>query len=192
MSTTADILQERKATLGFWIYLMTDCLIFGSLFTTYIVLRHGTASGPTSKEIFDLGFVFIETVILLTSSFLCGLAIVALRQKQQKVALALLVATGLLGFAFLFMELTEFWHLVVDDASWRTSGFLTAFFVLVGTHGLHIFIGLIWLTVLIYLLSKRGITPHTVRKALLFSLFWHFLDVIWIFIFTIVYLMGVI
>lgn len=170
---------------------MTDCLIFASLFTTYVLLKPGSAGGQTSKDIFDLGFVFVETILLLTSSFLCGLAVVAIHKRKSVATIGLLIATGLLGFAFLFMELTEFYHLVSEDASWRTSAFLSSFFVLVGTHGLHILFGLIWLTVLLYLLSSRGINEDTQRKALLFALFWHFLDVVWIFIFSVVYLMGV-
>ncbi len=183
--------HQSRTLLGFWIYLMTDCLIFATLFVTYILLKPGYASGPASKDIFDLGFVFVETILLLTSSFLCGLALVAIHKKQLGVTMGLLIATGLLGFAFLFMELTEFYQLVSEDATWRTSAFLTSFFVLVGTHGIHILFGLIWLTVILYLLSTQGINENTQRKTILFSLFWHFLDVVWIFIFSIVYLMGV-
>lgn len=170
---------------------MTDCLIFASLFTTYVLLRPGTANGPVSKDIFDLGFVFIETILLLTSSFLCGLALVAIHKKQLATTIGLLIATGLLGFAFLFMEVTEFTQLVSEGASWRASAFLSSFFVLVGAHGIHILFGLVWLTLILYLLSTRGINENTIRKTLLLALFWHFLDVVWIFIFSIVYLMGV-
>lgn len=179
-----------KTMLGFWIYLMTDCLIFGSLFATYAILHNNTHGGPSSKDLFDLRFVLVETLLLLTSSFACGLALIALHQKQLRLLIVGLTITGLLGFGFLFMEMSEFSSLVHEGYSWRTSGFLTSFFVLVGTHGFHILIGLLWLTVILYLLSKRGITSSVSRKILLFSLFWHFLDVIWIFIFTIVYLLG--
>lgn len=186
------IIADDKVTFGFWLYLMTDCLIFASLFAVYVVQHTATAGGPTSGDLFDLPFVLGETLLLLTSSFVCGLMIIAAQAKLKVWVIAGLVATGLLGASFLIMELSEFTHLINEGYSWQRSGFLTAFFTLVGTHGLHITIGLLWLIVMIWRVAKVGITPATTRKLTLFSLFWHFLDVIWIFIFTIVYMIGVI
>ncbi len=170
---------------------MTDCLIFASLFAVYVVQRSATAGGPTSNELFDLPFVLAETLLLLTSSFICGLMLIAAQVKNRRLVIAGLVVTGILGAAFLAMEFTEFYHLINEGNSWQRSGFLTAFFALVATHGLHIMVGMLWLIVMIFRVIKVGITPATSRKLTLFSLFWHFLDVIWIFIFTIVYLIGV-
>ncbi len=183
--------HENRAMFGFWTYLMTDLVLFASLFATYVVLRHNTAGGPTEAEIFSLPFVFVETMLLLTSSFVCGLAILAMRGGMKKRTLILLGITFLLGASFLAMEIYEFNHLIHEGYSWEVSGFLSAFFTLVGTHGLHIFFGLLWLSVLMVLVYRRGFTAHTQRGLSLFGLFWHFLDIVWIFIFTIVYLMGV-
>jgi len=191
MSATYKEHDDSKVTLGFWIYLMTDCILFASLFATYIVLREGTYGGPSGADLFDMPFVLAETLILLTSSFACGLAIVAARQRKRLVTLALLAVTFLLGLVFLILELTEFQQLVVDGHSWQASAFLSAFFTLVGTHGLHISVGLLWLLVVSWQIISRGFTDNVLRRLTLFSLFWHFLDIIWIFIFTIVYLMGV-
>lgn len=184
--------QARQGTtsLGFWIYLMTDCLLFGSLFATYAVLRSGTADGPSGSELFDMPFVLVETLILLTSSFICGLLILAARNNRPKLVIGGLVATGVLGLSFLALELYEFANLVHEGYSWQVSAFLSAFFTLVGTHGLHIAVGLIWLCVMIWQVYRIGLTRNVTRRLVLFSLFWHFLDVIWIFIFTFVYLLG--
>lgn len=178
-------------TLGFWIYLMTDCLLFATLFATYVILRANTYGGPAGKDIFTMPTVLIETLLLLTSSFTCGLAIVMSKVKARRAMLIFLALTFVCGAAFLGLELHEFAGLVADGHSWKESGFLTAFFTLVGTHGLHITVGLIWLIVMVWQLVKKGPTPNVLRRLTLFSMFWHFLDVIWIFIFTIVYLMGV-
>lgn len=180
-----------KVILGFWLYLMTDCVLFASLFAAYAVLRVGTAGGPTSQEIFDIWFVLGETLILLTSSFTCGLAILAAQHKNAKQVMIWLAVTALLGAAFLGMELSEFAHLASEGDSWQRSGFLSAFYTLVGTHGLHITAGLIWILTMIYLISQRGLKPAMLRKLTMLGIFWHFLDVIWIFIFTIVYMIGV-
>ncbi|MBA3957117.1 MAG: cytochrome o ubiquinol oxidase subunit III [Parachlamydiaceae bacterium] len=181
-----------KTYLGFWIYLMTDCLLFASLFTTYAVLHNSTFGGPSSRDLFDLTTAFTETMILLVSSVTCGLAVLAsLKNKTTQVIIWLLV-TFLLGISFLAMELTEFSHMVQEGHSWKQSAFLSAFFTLVGTHGLHVAIGLIWLLVTVAQIYFSKITADTFRRLVLFSLFWHFLDVIWIFIFSFVYLLGVI
>jgi len=183
--------STSKTTLGFWIYLMTDCVLFATLFAAYVVLRDSTFGGPSARELFDMPFVLTETLLLLASSFTCGLAMLAIRQANRTQVLGWLVATFVLGATFLAMELSEFAHLVNEGNGWQRSGFLTAFFTLVGTHGLHIATGLLWMGVLGVQLARRGFTAGVVRRLTLFSLFWHFLDVVWIFIFTIVYLMGV-
>lgn len=188
-----DIAQETysKTVFGFWAYLMTDCVLFATLFATYAVLHQNLNGGPSAKEIFSLPFALTETLILLSSSFTCGLAYLV-AQVQEKFKLILWLAiTFLLGLAFLAMELTEFSGLVHEGNSWQRSAFLSSFFTLVGTHGAHITCGLVWMIVLIGQVLFRGITPTAWRRITCFSLFWHFLDVIWIFIFSIVYLMGV-
>jgi len=183
--------SQDKSQLGFWIYLMTDCVLFASLFATYAVLRHNTYGGPSAHELFRPGYALIETLLLLTSSFTCGLMTIAVRQGKRQLVVMLLIITGLLGLVFLGMEISEFHKLAVDGDSWRRSGFLSAFFTLVGTHGLHILSGLLWLTVLLWNSARRGLTTVTSKRLLLFSLFWHFLDLVWIFIFTFVYMLGV-
>lgn len=180
-----------KLTLGFWIYLMTDCVLFASLFATFAVLRNNTFGGPTGSSLFSLPYVLIETLVLLASSYSCGLAIVTARTGRKQAMLGLFAITCVLGLVFLGMELSEFHKLIADGNSWTRSGFLSAYFTLVGTHGLHIFIGLLWIVVLLARVLKSGLTHISLRRLTLFSMFWHFLDLIWIFIFTIVYLIGV-
>jgi cytochrome o ubiquinol oxidase subunit 3 len=190
VTTSAIHTDDSKTTLGFWIYLMTDCMLFAALFATFIILRGNVFGGPAESELYHMPFVLAETLILLTSSFTCGLAMMSLHQKQTRRVITLLGATFVLGIAFLTLELNEFSDLIREGHSFTASASLSAFFTLVGTHGLHITIGLIWLVVLFWQLLNRGITRSTARRLTLFSMFWHFLDVIWIFIFTIVYLMG--
>lgn len=193
--TTAVLAEERRATdsrtvFGFWVYLTTDCVLFASLFAVFAVLRGNTFGGPGGKELFDLPYVLAETLILLTSSFTCGLAMLAAHRRQKAAVITLFALTFLLGAAFLGLELSEFRHLAIEGSSWQRSGFLSSYFTLVGTHGLHITVGLLWLVVLMVQLAKKGFGANGLRRLTLFSLFWHFLDVIWIFIFTIVYLLG--
>ena len=183
--------QEQKTGLGFWLYLMTDCMLFATLFVTFVVLRNNIATGPSGHDIFQLPLVLVETLILLTSSFTCGLAILAMKQRRTKVMILLLGVTYALGVAFLAIELHEFSSLVAEGHSWQQSAFLSGFFTLVGTHGAHILTGLVWLVILVCVLVKRGLSEKLSRQFVLFSLFWHFLDLVWIFIFTIVYLLGV-
>jgi cytochrome o ubiquinol oxidase subunit 3 len=182
---------ESKTLFGFWVYLMTDCILFASLFATFTVLRGNVNGGPTGHEIFNLPYVLAETMILLTSSFTSGLAILSARSGNKKATLALFGVTFLLGAAFLGLELHEFANLVHDGHSWRHSAFLSSFFTLVATHGLHITAGLIWMAVMMVRTLKQGLTKNSLRRLTLLSMFWHFLDVVWIFIFTIVYLLGV-
>lgn len=184
--------SNSKVLFGFWLYLMTDCVLFASLFATFAVLRTGTYGGPTGQDLFNLPYILIETLALLTSSFTCGLAILAARRGARQQTLAWLLVTFLLGLLFLVLEVTEFRHLVVDGNGWRRSGFLSGYFTLVGTHGLHITVGLTWIAALFLKLLKSGLTEPAQRKLLMMSLFWHFLDLVWIFIFTMVYLFGVI
>ena len=181
--------QEKK-TLGFWIYLMTDCLLFATLFATFAVLRTATAGGPGGSELFDLNFVLLETMILLTSSFTVGLAILGSTRGYKKQTLFWLVITFALGAAFLALEISEFNHLVAEGYGWDRSAFLSAFFTLVATHGLHIVVGLLWLAVMIFRLWRFKFKKTDINRLALFGLFWHFLDVVWIFVFTIVYLIG--
>lgn len=180
----------EKKTLGFWIYLMTDIVLFAGLFATFAVLRNGTAGGPSGAELFDLPFVLLETMILLTSSFTIGLAILGSSRGLKKQTLFWLIMTFALGAAFLALELSEFSHLVAEGNSWQRSAFLSSFFTLVGTHGLHIMVGLLWLFVMIVRLWRFKFKQSDINRLALFGLFWHFLDVIWIFVFSIVYLIG--
>ncbi|MCE2982942.1 MAG: cytochrome o ubiquinol oxidase subunit III [Parachlamydia sp.] len=180
-----------RTLLGFWLYLMSDCLLFGALFATYAVLHHETFGGPTSKDIFDLTLAFHETLILLCSSLFCGFSVLAALHERRKLTLLWLGMTFLLGAWFIFLELNEFAGLIYEGYSWETSAFLSSFFTLVGTHGLHVISGLLWASVMIGQIVYQGINSETFRRLTLFSLFWHFLDLIWIFIFTFVYLIGV-
>lgn len=181
----------HRTTIGFWGYLMTDCMVFASLFATYVVLRPAIAGGPAGKEIFDLPLVLIETVILLTSSFSCGIALVGMRTRQHRQMIAGFLITFVLGAAFLTIEISEFVKLIAEGHGPGQSAFLSGYFTLVGTHGLHILVGLLWLGVILAVLKKRGMTSKLSRQITLFGMFWHFLDLVWIFIFTIVYMTGV-
>lgn len=197
MTASLTIHQEdhdvySRTLLGFWFYLMSDCVLFATLFVTYAVLHNNTYGGPTSVEIFNLPYVLIETLILLTSSFTCGIGVLFARRYEQNKALILLGITFLLGLAFLVLEVHEFKLLVQEGNSWQRSAFLSAYFTLVGTHGLHVTAGLLWITVLMAQILFSGLTVVSFRRLMCLSLFWHFLDVIWIFIFTLVYLIGVI
>ncbi len=182
--------KNGTTLFGFWVYLMTDCVLFASLFATFAVLRANTFGGPSGAQLFSLRYVLVETLALLTSSFTCGLALLAARGGQKRQTVLLFGVTFLLGLLFLSLELSEFSRLVHDGDSWRRSGFLSAFFTLVGTHGLHITVGLTWMSVQVARVLRRGLTEGNLRKLTMLSLFWHFLDVVWIFIFTIVYLYG--
>ncbi len=176
---------------GFWIYIMSDCLLFATLFATYAVLSGNTAGGPVPKELFELNFVLGETALLLLSSFTFGMAMLAANKNSLKGLFTWLGATFLLGAGFLAMELYEFNHLIHIGAGPQTSGFLSAFFALVGTHGLHVLSGMVWMIVLVIHLWRDGLTSGNMVRLMCLSLFWHFLDIIWICVFSVVYLMGV-
>jgi len=181
-----------KTIFGFWVYLMTDAIIFASLFITYAVLSPNTFGGPSSQDLFSLPVTFTETMTLLLSSLTCGLAMLAATKSHIKGIIGWLVATFILGATFLVIELSEFAEFISEGYTWKTSAFLSSFFTLVGTHGFHVTIGLLWLTVMIVQLFVHGLIPETFRRLAIFNIFWHFLDLIWIFVFTFVYLVGVI
>ena len=182
---------ENGTLLGFWIYLMSDCLIFACLFACYAVLGRNYAGGPTGAELFDLPLVALNTALLLLSSITYGFAMLAMQAKKQQNTIIWLIITGLLGAGFIYFELYEFLHLIHEGAGPARSGFLTSFFALVGTHGLHVSSGIIWLIVLLFQINKHGLTEANGRRLMCLSMFWHFLDVVWIGVFTFVYLMGV-
>ena len=182
---------ENGTLLGFWLYLMSDCLLFAGLFAAYAVLGRNYAGGPTGAELFDLPTVALNTGFLLMSSITYGFAMIASQRKNLKATIVWLLVTGLFGMAFLYLELDEFVHLIHEGAGPQRSAFLTSFFALVGTHGLHVTFGSIWLITLVFQLAKHGLTPENNRRLMCLSMFWHFLDVIWIGVFTFVYLMGV-
>jgi cytochrome o ubiquinol oxidase subunit 3 len=185
-----QIADDEKSLFGFWVYIMTDCVLFATLFATFVVLRGNTFGAPGSKQIFSLSYVLSETLILLTSSYTCGLCMLAVNKRSKRLALVFMAITFLLGLSFLGLELNEFRHLVNEGNSWRRSGFLSGYFTLVATHGLHITVGLLWSLVLMIRTAKNGLGRQTIRQLNMFSLFWHFLDIIWILIFTVVYLVG--
>jgi cytochrome o ubiquinol oxidase subunit III len=178
-------------TLGFWIYLMSDCVLFAALFATFTVLRGDMAGGPDGREIFSLPNVAIETACLLVSSFTYGMAMIAAERNHKSEVLRWLGLTLLLGLAFLGLEIREFADLVHHGFGPERSGFLSGFFTLVGTHGFHVFSGMIWMVVLMAHVLRDGLTPDNRTRLMCLSLFWHFLDIIWIGVFTIVYLIGV-
>ena len=177
--------------LGFWIYLMSDCLIFAILFATFGVLGRNYAAGPSGADLFDLRLVAVNTGLLLFSSITYGFAMLAMDKGRQAAVQGWLVVTGLFGLGFIAIELYEFSHLIHEGATPQRSAFLSSFFTLVGTHGLHVTFGLIWLAVLMRQVARRGLIEANRRRLLCLSLFWHFLDVVWIGVFTFVYLMGV-
>lgn len=180
-----------RTTLGFWIYLMTDCILFATLFATYAVLHDSTFGGPSSRDLFDLSTAFTETMILLCSTVACGFAMLSAVKSEKYRVIAWLCGAFILGASFITLELREFSHLVHEGNSWQKSAFLSSFFTLVGTHGLHVSIGLFWMLVMMFQVFFYSIDVNTFRRLAVFSLFWHFLDLIWIFIFTFVYLLGV-
>jgi cytochrome o ubiquinol oxidase subunit 3 len=182
---------ESSTSLGFWIYLMSDCLMFAVLFATYAVLGRSYAAGPSGADLFDLKLVAINTAMLLLSSITYGFAMLEMEKKQKSKVVFWLGITGLFGLAFLCLELYEFYHLIHEGATPQRSAFLSAFFTLVGTHGLHVTFGIIWLVTLMVQVSKYGLNPANKRRLTCLSMFWHFLDVVWIGVFSFVYLMGV-
>lgn len=183
--------QESVKQFGFWLFLITDVILFAALFASYVVLQGNTNGGPAAQDLVDLPLIILNTLILLTSSFTSGLAVLSMQQGRLKPLIGWLGVTMALGAAFIGLEIYEFVHMVQMGATLQTSAFLSAFYTLVGAHGLHVTIGLIWMLGIVRQLRSRGITPVTERKVNVVSLYWHFLDAIWIFVFSVVYLMGV-
>ncbi|GBD48815.1 cytochrome o ubiquinol oxidase subunit III [Methylopila sp. Yamaguchi] len=188
--TTEEHHPENGTLLGFWLYLMSDCLIFAVLFACYGVLGRSYAAGPSGKDLFDLGLVALNTAFLLLSSITYGFAMLEMAKNRKGSTLFWLGVTGLFGAAFLCVEIYEFAHLIHEGATPQRSAFLSSFFTLVGTHGLHVTFGMIWLITLMVQVTRRGLIPENRRRLACLSMFWHFLDVIWIGVFTFVYLMG--
>ncbi|KQQ50654.1 cytochrome o ubiquinol oxidase subunit III [Pseudomonas syringae] len=175
---------------GFWLYLMTDCVLFASFFAVYAVMVNSVAGGPSGQDIFLLPFVAVETAFLLVSSITYGFAMLALYKGNKSQVLAWLALTFVCGAAFIAMEVYEFHHLIHEGYGPSKSGFLSAFFSLVGLHGVHVTSGLIWMGIMMYQVQKKGLTNTNKTRLSCLSLFWHFLDVVWIGVFTIVYLLG--
>ena len=182
---------ENGTMLGFWLYLMSDCLVFAVLFAMYGVVGGSYAAGPSPKDLFDLPLVAVNTSMLLFSSITYGFAMLEMQRNRQSATLLWLAVTGLFGVAFVGLEIYEFLHLIHEGAGPQRSAFLSAFFTLVGTHGLHVSFGIIWLITLMVQVTRRGLSVENRRRLNCLSLFWHFLDVVWIGVFTFVYLMGV-
>jgi cytochrome o ubiquinol oxidase subunit III len=177
--------------LGFWIYLMSDCLIFACLFAAYGVLGREYAGGPTAADVLELPIVAVNTTLLLLSSITYGFAVLEMQANRKGVMMMWLAITGLLGAGFIGLELKEFAHLISIGAGPQRSAFLSSFFTLVGTHGLHVTSGLIWLVTLMVQVGRKGLIPANKRRLMCLSMFWHFLDLIWVGVFSFVYLMGV-
>jgi cytochrome o ubiquinol oxidase subunit 3 len=176
---------------GFWIFLLSDIVMFSAFFATYAVLVNSTAGGPSGAQLFDLRNVGIETSCLLLSSFTCGIATIGAQAQRGSWFYGAMSATFVLGAAFLALELHEFVGMIAQDAGPSRSAFLSAFFTLVGCHGLHVTIGLLWLLTMMAQVFAKGYRPDIMRRMLCFGLFWHALDIIWVGVFTVVYLMGV-
>jgi cytochrome o ubiquinol oxidase subunit 3 len=181
---------ENGTLLGFWLYLMSDCLVFAALFAVYGVLGRSFAAGPSGADLFDLRLVALNTSLLLFSSITYGFAMLEMQRNKVRATLIWLLVTGLLGAGFIGIELYEFAHMIHEGAGPQRSAFLSSFFALVGTHGLHVSFGIIWLIVLMTQVTRHGFIAENRRRLMCLSMFWHFLDVVWIGVFTFVYLMG--
>ena len=182
--------EQSIAITGFWMFLVTDLLVFASLFAAYAVYRPMIARGPSAQQLFHLGPALLETLLLLTSSFTVGLAVWSMRRSQHRAMVGWLVVTMLLGAGFVATELHEFVGDVALGASWHSSAFLSAFFLLVGAHGLHVTFGILWALAVLIQVARKGLNSVTARKIYTFSLYWHFLDIVWVFILSMVYLGG--
>lgn len=184
--------DSDKVKFGFWVYIMSDCLLFATLFAVYAVMASGNSygSGPHPKELFGLELVFVETMLLLVSSFTFGMAMLGAYAKDMARMKKWLITTFILGFLFLSIELYEFHHLAHEHATPQVSGYWTAFFSLVATHGIHVFTGLCWMIAMVFHFKREGFSNKNLTRLSLLSLFWHFLDVVWICVFSFVYLAG--
>lgn len=183
-----DETSDDRTMFGFWLYIMTDLLMFAVLFAVFAVLRDSTDGGPGAADILSMDIALVNTLLLLTSSFTVGIGMIAAWQKNIKQVMIWFGATFLLGLAFVGIELYEFYELVHAGHTMQDNAFLSAFFILLGSHGLHIIAGLIWIGATLIYIKKRGLNRNNIRKLALISLFWHFLDIVWIFIFSVVYL----
>lgn len=183
--------NEDIHTFGFWIYLMSDLILFSALFATYAVLGRNYAGGPAGKGIFSIPYLFIETMFLLVSNTCCSSAIKAAETSGKTRVLSWLVLTFILGLGFISMEVNEFYNLIMENNGPSRSGFLSSFFALVGTHGFHVTIGLIWIGVMSGQVMAKGLTMHVRSRLMRLGMFWHFLDIVWVGVFSLVYLMGV-
>ena len=177
---------------GFWIYLMTDLVLFAAIFATFAVVGRNYAGGPTGRELFDLSYLFSETMLLLISSATYGLAMLAIAREREHLILIGLAVTFVLGLGFISMEIHEFHGMILAGNGPQRSAFLSAFFTLVGTHGAHVIFGLIWMAVMMGQVIVKGLTMPVRSRLMRLSMFWHFLDIVWVGVFTIVYLTGVI
>ncbi|WP_028785013.1 cytochrome aa3 quinol oxidase subunit III [Thalassobacillus devorans] len=184
--------EGQMSILGFWIFLAAEIVLFSTLFATYAVLFGRTADAPAPGELFEIETVLIMTFLLLISSFTCGIAVHNMRKGAVKAFITWMVITLLLGLGFLGFEIYEFVHYAHEGATLQSAAYWSAFFTLAGTHGLHVTLGIGWATMILIQVAKRGFTPMTSRKGFIISLYWHFLDVVWIFIFTSVYLIGMV
>jgi len=182
--------QNELNIFGFWMFLGAEIMLFATLFTSYFVYEHRIGSGPLGSEIFKITPVIIETLLLLTSSFVIGLGINAMRMNNKKVTLIFFIFTLILGLGFLGFEIDEFLHYIHEGATLQTSAFTAILLMTLGTHGAHVTFGLFWGLSIILQINKRGLTPEAANKSFIFSLYWHFLDVVWIFIFSFIYLKG--
>ncbi len=192
MSISNTHTHDNAKELGFWVYLMSDAVIFALLFMTYASMSQSFAGGPTGRELIGLGNAFYETTLLLFSTLTCGLGMASARIDSRRLVLIWLLSTLFLGIGFIVLEIKEFQNLIALGAAPSRSGFWSAFFTLIGTHGLHVAVGSVWLMVMIVQIVVKGITEPVFSRLYRFSLFWHFLDLIWVLIFSVVYLAGVI
>jgi len=183
-------LEGRNKILGFWIFLGAETVLFGTLFSAFLSLRDSVAGGPSSQELFQLPMTFIMTMILLTSSLTSVFAVQAMHRRQVKFMLAWMTVTIALGLAFLILEVIEFVEYNHHGLAFDTSAFSSSFYTLVGFHGGHVLFGILWIGLLILQMLKKGLTTVTAPKVYVSALYWHFIDVVWVFIFTVVYLMG--
>jgi cytochrome o ubiquinol oxidase subunit 3 len=183
--------HEDKLMFGFWLYILSDCILFSGLFATYAVIGRNTAGGPGASELFDLRYALTETMLLLFSSISYGVAMIAMNARQRRQTLFWLAVTALLGLGFIMMEFHEFHEMILAGSGPQRSGFLSAFFTLVGTHGAHVTVGLIWMVVMMVQVARKGLNAPVRSRLMRLSVFWHFLDIVWIGVFSVVYLMGV-
>ncbi len=190
---SSDLAHQKADSMdvfGFWLYIMTDCILFASLFAAYVVLHNNTFGVAGIHQLVDLHLVFLETMALLASSFTYGLAMLSMYKHKKNLVIFWLLATFVLGAIFVGLEVHEFVTMYAAGHSWHTSAAQSAFFALVATHGLHVSMGLLWMGIMIFQLKKFDINAMTKKRLTYLGLFWHFLDIVWIFVFTVVYLLG--